>query len=140
MEVNLGLNMKLVFVYGSLKHGMTHHNLLQGQRYVGVALTAPRYAMFQLSGYPALIDSSDGKRLWGELYEVTDDCVSAMDRLEGVNQDIYERRQVELDELHPVRLPRTQEAFALFDSKKADCYFYRQSVEGARNCGSFWAV
>lgn len=139
---------RLVFVYGSLKQGMVHNNYLANQRYIGVACTTSRYAMYKLSGYPALIDHEhpDGKSLkdgvgeaiWGELYEVSEDCVNAMDKLEGVNHDLYERRHVDLDQIHFVRLPLSQNAFDLLNGKKAECYFFRQPVHGARNCGSFW--
>jgi gamma-glutamylcyclotransferase (GGCT)/AIG2-like uncharacterized protein YtfP len=119
-------------------------------RYIGTAMTAmtaPMYAMFQLSGYPAMIDSSHPeamdmsalKPVWGELYEVDIACLENLDKIEGVAHNVYERRMVELQQITPILLPTCRDVFYnIFQRKMAMCYFYRQSVAGAKNCGSFW--
>src|SRR3954470_12551727 len=97
-------NKHLVFVYGSLKQGMMRNAAFRGQRYIGVALTEPLYAMFQLSGYPAMINKTHpeaevllkdaGKSIYGELYEVDHTCINELDKIEGCDKGLYERRNV----------------------------------------------
>lgn len=139
---------QLVFVYGSLKQGMMRNNALQGQRYIGIAATAPDYAMFQLSGYPALIDSThpeaavllkEGKSIWGELYEVDGTCVQELDKLEGVGTGLYQRKAIQLKDIMTYTLPSCQDTFASFIAKKAETYFYKKPIGGAKDCGQFWS-
>jgi gamma-glutamylcyclotransferase (GGCT)/AIG2-like uncharacterized protein YtfP len=141
-------NKHLVFVYGSLKQGMLRNNALRGQRYIGVAVTEPKYGMFQLSGYPALINEhhaeagtllKEPKPVYGELYELDHACVLELDKIEGCDQGLYERRTVELKDLWPMNLPSCQEAFGPFLQKRAEAYFYKKAVGGAKDCGSFWS-
>jgi gamma-glutamylcyclotransferase (GGCT)/AIG2-like uncharacterized protein YtfP len=139
----------LVFVYGSLKQGMMRNNHLRGQRYIGVAKTEKCYALFQLGGYPALIDSGHAeaehlltnraKEIWGELYEVDAICINELDKVESVDQQLFERRTVRLEEIMPVMLPSCQEIFTSFLEKKAEAYFYKKPIGGAKNCGDFWS-
>lgn len=142
-------NKHLIFCYGSLKQGMMRNKLLQGQRYIGVAITEPAYAMYQLSGYPALIKKDHpeaemllkdaGKQIYGELYEVDHQCVNELDKVEGCEQGLYERKNIDLKEVWPVNLPSCQEAFGTFHQKRAECYFYKKQIGGAKDCGSFWS-
>jgi gamma-glutamylcyclotransferase (GGCT)/AIG2-like uncharacterized protein YtfP len=139
----------LVFVYGSLKQGMMRHKSLANQKYIGVATTEPLYAMFQLSGYPAMIDKTHpegekllaqaGREIYGELYEVDMDCLNELDKIEGVSSNLYERKTVHLKDVYPVALPTTQDLFAQFHSKMAESYFYKKQIGGARECGMFWS-
>ena len=139
--------MHLIFVYGTLKSGQIRNNVLRDQRYIGIATTEPQYAMFQISGFPALVDSvkavADGqpapnRRVWGELYEVDEDCIAELDKIEGVSRNLFERREVKLDETWPSYLPTNGDVFANFFRKTAEAYIYKQSVAGAKECGSFW--
>lgn len=139
----------LVFVYGSLKQGMMRNGALRGQRYIGVARTEPRYAMFQLGGYPAMIDNTHpegeallkdaGRSIWGELYEVDANCIYELDKIEGVDHNLFERKTVQLQEITPFALPSCQDIFVSFHEKKAESYFYKKPIGGARDSGSFWA-
>ena len=45
----------LVFVYGTLKRGMSNHRWLRGQRFVDESRTLPSYRMYDLGGYPGLV-------------------------------------------------------------------------------------
>jgi len=139
------MHKRLIFCYGSLKQGMPNHDFLFGQRYIGVGVTQPRYAMFNLpAGFPALIDDThpdwpgSGTQIWGELYEVDETCLTAMDRLEGTEEGVYERKIMDLETIHPVRLPHSQEAFMSLEAKIADSYFFLFPLGEARNCGGFW--
>lgn len=136
----------LVFLYGSLKRGNPRNSVLEDQRYLGTALTIPdKYTLYQLqAGYPALVENTtemlrrECKRIWGELYEVSETCIDKIDVVESVSHGLYKREFVDLEGLHLANLPLSDSAIKLINQKKAECYFYCNSVEGARDIGSFW--
>lgn len=136
----------LIFVYGSLKQGCVRHGALRGQRYLGVAITEPEYGIFQLSGYPALVDQDTanehgqlvGRGIWGELYEVDEGCLVELDRIEGVSSGLFQRREIKLQTTNVAFLPTDDDVFSKLHRKTAECYYYLRSVAGAKDCGSFW--
>lgn len=138
----------LLFVYGSLKHGFGRHKTLSGAVFIGTATTDKNYAIYQISGYPAMIDEKHqqgpvrgaGRHIWGELYEVDESILIECDMVEGVSQGLFERREVELSEIHPTGLPQTQETYSDFHKKRAQAYFFKKQVGGAKDCGSFWSL
>lgn len=94
-----------VFVYGSLKRGFGNHRLLEGQKFLGEASTNyDDYVMHSLGGYPGVIhlqrsgylyykDKEPGQTyIVGEVYEVDDACMKALDRLEGA-PSFYHREE-----------------------------------------------
>jgi gamma-glutamylaminecyclotransferase len=83
-----------VFVYGSLLAGEPNHRALEGARFVGVAQTEPRYSLHDLGAYPALV--ADGTHaIVGELYDVDDEVLARLDRLEG-HPEFYRRDHITL--------------------------------------------
>jgi len=78
-------------VYGSLKRGGRHHEELQGAAFLGEAETAPGYAVIQLGDYPALVRADAGGVVTGELFEVPESLLPALDEFEG---DAYVRQNV----------------------------------------------
>lgn len=88
----------LLFVYGSLRRRGRHHAELAGARFVGEAQTSPGYALTELGEYLALVAEAGGKTsVEGELFEVADVCLPALDDFEGQG---YERRKVGLSAEH----------------------------------------
>src|SRR5688572_19180393 len=81
-----------LFVYGSLKRGFRHHDLLLGARFHGETVTAAGYQLVLLGEYPALADGGDGT-VTGELYSVENELLARLDAFEGAE---YERREVRL--------------------------------------------
>lgn len=82
----------LLFVYGTLKRGESNHAQLEGARFVKRASTAPEYELVDLGGFPALLE--DGSTaVSGELYDVDDDHLAALDAFEDV-PTLYERRPI----------------------------------------------
>ena len=81
-----------VFVYGTLKRGFHNHDLVMrrpgsdGQyTYIGPAQTALPYPLFiDIYGVPYLADVRAGGSIAGELYDVTEEGLAALDELEGV--------------------------------------------------------
>lgn len=90
-----------LFVYGSLKQGFGNHDFLEGSRCLGTYDTSDaNYRMISMGSYPGVVEL-DGQDehcyILGELYEVDDDTLARVDRLEG-NGSFYTRKIVELSE------------------------------------------
>jgi gamma-glutamylcyclotransferase (GGCT)/AIG2-like uncharacterized protein YtfP len=84
-----------LFVYSSLLSGEAEHDLLEGAKLLGPAVTLPEYHLFELGPYGALV-SGGTTRVAGELYEVDRECRRRLDvhREVGV---LFERGVVRLD-------------------------------------------
>ena len=89
----------LVFVYGTLKRGLSNHGWLRGQTFVGEARTVPRYRIFDLGGYPGMVlaDEGEGGAIEGEVWAVDEEGLRGLDRLEGVAEGEYAFEQVRLE-------------------------------------------
>ena len=87
--------MHKVFVYGTLKRGFHNHRLLTESRatFVATAKTrAPMRLVLGEYGIPYLMKEGDAAgRVPGELWEVDDAGLDALDVLEGVDEGMYER-------------------------------------------------
>jgi len=83
-----------VFVYGTLKRGHGNHRLLEGggARYAGDAQVAG--TMHDYGAFPAVSLSGRGT-IHGEVYEVTNETLSRLDRLEGT-PTFYQRTRVRM--------------------------------------------
>jgi gamma-glutamylcyclotransferase (GGCT)/AIG2-like uncharacterized protein YtfP len=106
---------QLLFVYGTLLRGEANHALLRGSRFVGETATAAGFELLALGDYPAMVKSLRGT-VQGELFEVTDPELAAIDRLEE----------------HPRTFWRT--AIRLVDRRRAQAYLMpiERLTRGAR--------
>ena len=52
--------------------------------------------MYDCGTYPGLVEDADGVQIEGEVWEVDDECLALIDQIEGVDQGLYARREVEL--------------------------------------------
>jgi gamma-glutamylcyclotransferase (GGCT)/AIG2-like uncharacterized protein YtfP len=86
---------ELVFVYGTLKHGQPNHQQLAGCPFCSEALL-PGLALYNLGPFPMAIASAEAT-LQGELYAVSAEKLSALDRFEGAPR-LYERQQRQLED------------------------------------------
>ena len=90
-----------MFVYGSLKRGLVHHDQMRGARFERPARTAPGYRLvLYAAGYPALTPSVaavSGLGVSGEVYWVTAPHLARLDRFEEV-PSLYQRAVVVLDD------------------------------------------
>ncbi len=88
--------MPVLFVYGSLKQGMSEHHYLQDQHFIGPAHSTQKFTLLQLqfdgAAYPMAIESDDGAQIDGELYEVDPDTLQTIDKYEDY-PDLYDRRE-----------------------------------------------
>lgn len=136
----------LVFVYGTLKRGFSRNHALREERYIGIARTTPTYGMYGYGGYPALVDQplaeasgvEAGKRIFGELYEVDDACLIELDKIEGTDRGLFERRDITLDEVTMTALPTDATVWFNLARKTAQAYFFKKTVTGAADCGPLW--
>jgi len=119
--------MTLVFVYGTLKRGGSNHTYLAGQEFVAQARTLPRYRLYRIEDYPGMVPAADATAgITGEVWSVDDDCLAELDRLEGTEQGMYRREQVQLD--------------GAFPEANVQTYVYLRDISGCADCGSTWKV
>lgn len=72
-----------IFVYGTLMRGMGNHHLMEGSRFLSIARTKDRFAMFA-AGVPFVNPDEALSTIFGELFEVpTVEILDKLDRLEG---------------------------------------------------------
>ena len=89
---------QILFVYGTLKKGYRANYLLETSNYLGVARTKPYFQLFSCFTYPALVRSTSGYQISGELYGVTDVQKKVIDDYEGVDYGLYQPESIELEE------------------------------------------
>ena len=84
-----------VFVYGSLKNGKGNHRLLANSKYLGRCYIEGKQRLLSLGGFPGLVkdDSLPMNRIVGEVYQINDETLQALDWLEG-HPRFYKREKV----------------------------------------------
>jgi gamma-glutamylcyclotransferase (GGCT)/AIG2-like uncharacterized protein YtfP len=85
-----------VFVYGTLLSGERNHHLLERARLVGEARTEPLFSLYDLGPFPGLVPRGS-QMVAGEVYEVDEPTLAALDRLEA-HPDFYRRVSVSVDD------------------------------------------
>jgi gamma-glutamylaminecyclotransferase len=89
-----------VFVYGSLRKGFGNHRLLAvpGARLImAKSRTEPGYELRDLGAFPGMVRGGAGAVI-GEVYEVDEATLAALDRLEG-HPRFYTRSRIALRDL-----------------------------------------
>ncbi|HMC93294.1 MAG TPA: gamma-glutamylcyclotransferase family protein [Polyangia bacterium] len=117
--------MTFIFVYGTLKRGCANHGFLAGQRFIGEARTTGGFTLFELSGYPGMVErDSHPAGVTGEVWSVDGDCLKRLDELEGTAEGLYRRDVVPL--------------LAPFGEQRVEAYFFLQEVVGRVEIGGTW--
>jgi gamma-glutamylcyclotransferase (GGCT)/AIG2-like uncharacterized protein YtfP len=117
--------MNPVFVYGTLKRGGSNHVFLRGQKFLGPVRTAPGYTLYSLGDYPGMVRApGDTAGVTGELWSVDDACLAELDRLEGLDEGLYERIDVLL-------APNVL-------AGSAQTYLYLRQLDGLAPLGDTW--
>ncbi len=88
----LGQQQHLVFVYGTLLRGRSHHALLSEARFLGKARTKKLYALY-VDDFPKVIQGEPISPILGELYLVDGPTLALLDDLEDHPFE-YRREQV----------------------------------------------
>lgn len=112
--------MTRLFVYGTLKRGFCRQSYLAHEQFVSTAWTLPNYQLLDCGSYPALIGNGQNE-IVGELYDVSEKTMLILDGVEGVDEGLYARGDVELS-----------------DGSIAVAYFYTFPTEGLPDIGSEW--
>ncbi|KAK2640483.1 hypothetical protein Ddye_028278 [Dipteronia dyeriana] len=94
----------LIFTYGTLKHGLPNHNLMQDlisqndAVYLGPFITQQPYPLVcGLHGIPYLINlAGSGNRIKGELYSVSSRGLVRLDELEATSIGHYDRLPIQV--------------------------------------------
>jgi gamma-glutamylcyclotransferase (GGCT)/AIG2-like uncharacterized protein YtfP len=117
----------LLFVYGTLKRGGSNHHVLASEKFLAFARTQPGYRMFDVGGHPGLVpDSTATHAIEGELWEVRDAALAALDEFEGVDENYYRREPIALAAPH--------------EHQRADAYIFARETAGLREIGAVWHV
>ena len=86
--------MHRIYVYGTLKRGYgNYERLLEGRStFIGEAISAPEFVMISLGGFPGIVRGGETP-IHGEIFEVSDEVLARLDRLEG-HPTWYERQPI----------------------------------------------
>lgn len=100
--------MTTLFLYGTLKRAGSNHVFLNGQQFLGDARTQAGFTLYSLGDYPGMVRApGDTAGVTGELWAVDDSCLAELDRLEGLEEGLYERVDVLLEPPAPVPSAQT---------------------------------
>jgi len=85
-----------VFVYGTLKrnHGRGL-NMFSGAKFIAESMTADNhYRLYDFGAFPA-VTFGGSHRITGEVFEINDDVLEDLDRIEGYHQGFYQRKKIQ---------------------------------------------
>ena len=90
----------LLFVYGTLKRNEPNYRFVASQEFLGDVETKPHYKLYQLHGFPAMVEvDKDGQAIHGEIYRVDKTTLHDIDSLEG-HPYLYKRQEIEVKEFN----------------------------------------
>jgi gamma-glutamylaminecyclotransferase len=121
-----------IFVYGTLKRGLSNHGWMAGQQFIREARTTPAYRMVDSGGYPGMFAvEHGGVSIQGEIWEVDEPGRKKLDVLEDVEGGEYALELVRLADADP-RSGGAEEPIYT--------YLYKWSVVGMRDAGTDWRI
>jgi gamma-glutamylaminecyclotransferase len=118
---NEAMGKTILFVYGTLKRGGRNHRLIADQRFLGEAVTAPRYRLYDLGSHPGMVADAGGLAVRGELWEVNGCVLLELDDFEEV-PDLFVRGPVEMVGLDGM----------------VEAYFYNRPIPDGAGAGAEW--
>jgi len=93
---------------------------------MGPARTRAEFRLLNCGWYPALVESSAGRSISGEVWDVSEEALECLDDVEGVGGGLYGRRMIQLQ--------------PPFDDAPVMTYIYQQAVTGFSDCGDEWTL
>ena len=96
--MNAGATNVLLFIYGTLKRGHSHHRLM------GAAVPLPPdcwqtsdgHTLVDAGGYPGMVGMPGSSGVEGEVYAVPAETLPTLDDYEGVAEELYVRHTLEV--------------------------------------------
>lgn len=79
-----------VFVYGTLRKGESNQHYLQEGLLIEDEVWAKGYEMYDLIYYPVAVPSEVG-HIKGEIWQIDENCLAEIDKLEGIEEGLYTR-------------------------------------------------
>jgi gamma-glutamylcyclotransferase (GGCT)/AIG2-like uncharacterized protein YtfP len=123
-----------IFVYGTLKRGLSNHGWMAGQQFIAEARTEPVYRMVDCGGYPGMFPvEKDGVSIQGEIWEVDDAGRTKLDVLESVEEGEYALEQVQLQ-----TLGRDDFSGVMKHSTPVFTYIYKGPLQEKPETGTDW--
>lgn len=89
--------MPKLFVYGSLRKGMSQHHHLKDQKFLGLASSVKKFLLEKIlspedqQSYAIAYEDKNGEKLNGEIYEINGDILQMIDEYEEYPA-LYDRR------------------------------------------------
>jgi gamma-glutamylaminecyclotransferase len=89
--------MPKLFVYGSLRKGMSQHHHLKDQTFIGLARSVKNFLLEKIlspedqQSYAIAREDANGDKLNGEIYQIGDDILQMIDEYEEYPA-LYDRR------------------------------------------------
>jgi len=117
-----------VFVYGTLLAGERNHYHIERARLIAEARTQPAFTLYDFGPYPGMV-ARGNSAVVGEVYEVDEPMLAAMDRLEG-HPSFYQRTTIRLEN------GSTVEAYLLRPDQVANWSIIASASWRARHRGS----
>lgn len=126
-----------IFVYGTLKRGLSNHGWISDQQFISEACTAPIYRMYDCGGFPGMVPvEQNGLSILGEIWEVDEAGRTKLDILEDVEGGEYA--------LEPVKLAAPADAPApaggVIHPIPVFTYIYKRPVLGMPDAGVEWSI
>lgn len=123
-----------IFVYGTLKRGLSNHRWIAGQQFITEARTAPVYRMYDCGGFPGMVlVEQDGVSIVGEIWEVDEAGRRKLDVLEDVEGGEYA--------LEPVKLAAEEGSRnGMIHPMSTFTYIYKRPVQGLPDADVEWKL
>jgi gamma-glutamylaminecyclotransferase len=120
-----------LFVYGTLKRGFPLHAVgLSGQRFVGMYRTVVNYPMVVAGPWftPMMLNEPGrGLRVYGELYEVENSRLAALDAIEHIGEPGNSRASIEVE---PIEGGASYDANVYFKARELANPIHTAYLEG----------
>ena len=131
----------LLFVYGNSKREFSQHHLLHKSKFLGLGQTAPKYHLYQVSWFPALVETTTNPvSIYGELFEVTEESIFLLNSIYNLGQNFFRKEEIEIQDLNLVSYPLYLDTWEALNNKKAWTYIFAKSEKGHIPRGDFWSL
>ena len=115
----------VVFVYGTLKRNQRGNYLLGDSRFLGTAITKPKYQLFSCVNFPAMVKGN--LKVNGDLYAVSETIKNQLDFYEGVTDGYYKFEEIEIEKISLVSFELTE-----ILQRPINAYIFTESTEELR--------